>query len=231
MNDKKLIERKIGVKEQEDLFNLIGRTLKKRVVGYVVGGTAMIFLNLKEKTKDIDIVFAKRNDYETFKDVLLELGAKQSSFKIINPEKISAILELGEARFDLFFENLIQFRLTASIISRVREAHEFFNLVIKIVSPEDIVLFKSFANRESDRVDVVEILRKINVDWDIILKEAEEQMKNSEYFFPAFLFNFLVEIREDFKIEIPKEFMKRLEKIAERCYIEAEKRLKVKDTR
>lgn len=217
---------KIGVKEQEEIFSLIGRTLKKRVECYVVGGTAMMFLGLKEITKDIDIVFKEREDYDNFKKTLIYLGAKEPEAKIINPEKVFSILGLGSARFDLFLEHLINFKLTDSIISRVREVHEFSNLIIEVVSPEDIILFKSFADREGDRIDVINILKKTNINWHILLEEAEEQTKNSEYFFVVFLHDFLAGLREDFKVELPKEFTKELRKLAKKSLLEAERRLK-----
>lgn len=220
--------KKIGIKEQEELFSLIGRTLKKKTECFVVGGTAMMFLGLKETTKDIDIIFKEKEDYNNSKKTLLSLGAKEPEAKIINPEKVSSILSLGDARFDLFLDYLIKFKLTKSIISRVIEAHEFSNLTVKVISPEDIILFKSFANREGDKVDVANILKKTNINWPIILQEAEEQTKNSEYFFVVFLHDFLVELKEDFSIDIPKEFMKELRKLTRKALLDAEKRLKGK---
>ena len=221
-----LMKNKINMKEQEEIFSLIGRALKEKVECFVVGGTAMMFLGLKEVTKDIDIVFQARKDYKTFKSSLINLGAKETEAEIINPEKVSCILSLGNARFDLFLEHLIHFRLTGTIISRIREVHEFGNLIVKVVSPEDIILFKSMADREADKIDAAELAKKININWEIILDEAEEQTKDSEFFFSVFLYNFLIGIREDLKTEIPQEFLKRLKKISENALLEAEKRLK-----
>ena len=221
-----LMKNKINMKEQEEIFNLIGRALKEKVECFVVGGTAMMFLGLKEVTKDIDIVFQARKDYETFKSSLINLGAKDTKAEIINPEKVSCILSLGNARFDLFLEHLIHFRLTKTVMSRTKEIHEFGNLIVKVVSPEDIILFKSMADREADKIDAAELAKKININWEIILDEAEEQTKDSEFFFSVFLYNFLIGIREDLKTEIPQEFLKRLKKISENALLEAEKRLK-----
>ncbi|MBI2452473.1 nucleotidyltransferase [Candidatus Pacearchaeota archaeon] len=222
-------KKRIDMKEQEDLFNLIGKTLKKKVECYVVGGTAMMFLNLKKTTKDIDIVFKETEDYETFRETLISLGAKESKFKIENRQKVSSMLDLGEARFDLFLDYLIYFKLTPTIIFRVREVHEFFNMIVKVVSPEDIILFKSMADRESDRIDVSDIIKKMNLNWSVILEETELQTKNSEYFFSAFLYNFLLGLKEDFKTEIPREFTKKLEKLTEKVLIATRERLKSKE--
>lgn len=217
---------RINIKEQEDLFNLIGRTLKKKVECYAVGGTAMMFLNIKETTKDVDFVFKEKENYELFRNALITLGAKESKFKIENRQKVSSMLDLGEARFDLFLDYLIYFKLTKTIISRIREVHEFSNMIVKVVSPEDIILFKSMADRVSDRMDVSDIIKKLNVNWGQVLEEAELQTKNSEYFFSTFLYNFLIGLKEDFKIDIPRDFMAKLEKITEKSLIEAKKRLK-----
>ena len=219
-------EKKVSIKEQQDIFKLIGNSLKEKTECYAVGGTAMMFLGLKEVTKDIDLLFKKKEDYEQMKDVLLDLGAKETETIIINREKVSAVLSLGNARFDLFLEHLIHFELTDSIIARVKEVHEFNNLIIKILSPDDVILFKSMADRQSDKIDVNEIIKRTNVDWKAILTEAELQTKNSEFFFSAFLYSFLISVREDFKIEIPKEFMKELEKKNEEALLKAYKRLK-----
>lgn len=215
----------ISIKEQEDMLNLIGKTLKRKVECFAVGGTAMMFLGLKEITKDIDLLFKTKKDYENFKDILLKLGARETEATIINPEKVSCILSLGSARFDLFLEHLIHFKLTETIISRTKEIHEFGNLVIKAVSPEDIILFKSMADREADRVDVAEIIKKAVVSWGIILEEAEEQTKGSKFFFSAFLYNFLVGVKEDLKADIPKDFMKTLKEASEKAILKAEKML------
>lgn len=219
-------EKNVSVKEQENIFKLIGNSLKEKTECYAVGGTAMMFLGLKEVTKDIDLLFKKKEDYEKIKKVLLKLGAKETETLIINKEKVSAILSLGNVRFDLFLEHLIHFELTDSIIARVKEVHEFNNLIIKIISPDDIILFKSMADRQSDRIDVNEIIRRINVDWKAILEEAELQTKNSEFFFSAFLYSFLASVKEDFKAEIPKEFMNELKKKDEESLLNAYKRLK-----
>lgn len=217
------------MKEQKDLFSLIGRTLEKKIECYVVGGTAMMFLNLKQTTKDIDIVFVTKQDYNEFKETLKKLGAKEAEKKVINPEKEWTILDFGDIRFDLFLEDLINFKLTETIQNRIVEVHEFGNFIIKVISPEDIIFFKSMTNRQTDRVDVADIIKKVNVNWNLVLEESEEQMKYSEYVFPAFVYNFLIETKEDFDIEIPKDFLKKLEKIVKKGLIEARDRLKRQD--
>ena len=47
----------IGIKEQNELFSLLGERLKKKVTCYVIGGSAMLYYGMKDVTKDIDLVF------------------------------------------------------------------------------------------------------------------------------------------------------------------------------
>jgi len=81
-------EERINASEQSEMFSLIGRTLKNKVECYAVGGTALMFLGLKETTKDVDLLFKKNEDYENLRKALHNLGAKESKTNIINPEKL-----------------------------------------------------------------------------------------------------------------------------------------------
>ena len=42
-------------------------------------------------------------------------------------------------------KEVIGFKISSSIIDRVKEVHEFGNLIIKTISPEDIILLKKAA--------------------------------------------------------------------------------------
>ncbi|MEK6907185.1 MAG: hypothetical protein AABW45_01535, partial [Nanoarchaeota archaeon] len=103
------------------------------------------------------------------------------------------------------------------------DVFEFENLIVKIVSPEDIILLKCATERAGDRIDALELIKKFNIDWDIIIKESIEQTKLGESIFPVFLYDFLLELKEDLKAEIPSNVLKELLKISEK---ELAKRLK-----
>lgn len=221
-------EKRLDSKEQADLFFLIGRTLRKKVKCYAVGGTAMMFLGLKETTKDIDLVFESEEDYNNFQGVLISLGAKEPVTRIVMREKVSSILSLKEARFDLFLKDLIHFKLSGGVISRIKEVHEFENLLVNIISPEDIILFKSMADREADRIDVANLIKSKNIEWEFMIKEAEAQTIGSDFFFIVFLYNFLLGVKEDLESDIPKEFLERLRVLSEKALLEAEKKMKNK---
>ncbi len=118
-------------------------------------------------------------------------------------------------RFDLFLEEVITFKISDAIIKRVKEKHEFNNLIIKIISPEDIILLKCATERAKDRNDAASLIEMFNINWDIIIEESINQTKLEEYLFPVFLYDFLYELKEDFKADIPKEVLDKIRKISE----------------
>src|SRR3989344_2496790 len=156
----------INFDEQLDFFKLIGNELKERIIGYVIGGSAMMFYGAKVNTKDVDLVFLSRKELEQIKDVLFNIGfeEKKKMIKIFKRYDIAdnkpIMMEGKDTRFDLFLNEIIDFKMTESIVNRVKESHEFNNLIIKVVSPEDIILLKSATEREKDRLDALNLLKK-----------------------------------------------------------------------
>ena len=115
--------------------------------------------------------------------------------------------------------------MSNSILDRIKQIYEFDNLIIKVVSPEDIILLKSATERVKDRNDAAEIIKKINVKWNVIVDEAMNQTELDKPLFVVFLYEFLLELKEDFKADIPDEVLKSLLKMSEK---EMVKRLKKK---
>src|SRR3989344_1130240 len=220
----------ISFKEQIELFEIIGKELNEETECFAVGGTAMMFYDLKDSTKDVDLVFTDRKSLNEVKFALDKSGFKEkTNVKIFRnyevAETMPIMMEGKKTRFDLFYREIICFKLSETIIDRVKEVHEFGNLIVKIVSPEDIVLLKSATERKKDRDDASEIIRKANIKWDIIIKEAFHQTELNKPLFVVFLYDFLLELKEDFKAEIPDNILKELLKMSEK---EMVKRLKKK---
>ena len=220
----------ISFKEQIELFEIIGKELNEETECFAVGGTAMMFYDLKDSTKDVDLVFTDRKSLNEVKFALDKSGFKEkTNVKIFRnyevAETMPIMMEGKKTRFDLFYREIICFKLSETIIYRVKEVHEFGNLIVKIVSLEDIVLLKSATERKKDRDDASEIIRKANIKWDIIIKEAFHQTELNKPLFVVFLYDFLLELKEDFKAEIPDNILKELLKMSEK---EMVKRLKKK---
>jgi|SRR3989344_6160704 len=218
--------------EQLDLFKLIGIELKKRIECYVIGGSAMMFYGAKVDTKDVDLVFLNKKDLEQIKNVLIQIGfeEKKSLVKIFRHyeegkhEYKPVMMIRKDTRFDLFLKEIVCFKMSNTIIDRIKESHEFNNLIVKVVSPEDIILLKSATEREKDRIDALSLVEKFNIKWDVIIEESIHQTNLEESLFPVFLFDFLYELKEDFKADIPKDVINKIRDISEKLMIEKLKR-------
>lgn len=220
----------INFEQQLELFKFIGENIDDKVECLVIGGSAMMFYGAKTETKDVDLVFTKNSDLEKVKLILEKSGYEEKTLNIfkryiiVKKDIYKPIwMQNKDTRIDLFFKKVICFRITENILNRIKEVHEFKNLIIKVISPEDIILLKCATEREKDRIDAFALTKTFNINWDIIIKESIEQTKLGESIFPVFLYDFLLELKEDLKAEIPSNVLKELLKISEKELI---KRLK-----
>ena len=170
----------IDIKEQEELFILLGNTLKKRIYTYAIGGTAMMLKSIKDATLDIDLVFDKKEEREDIIIALKEIGAKDFDTAIVYGEKenIPVMLAIKRGHIDLFMNKIITSIFSEKMKERAEQIHEFGkNLIIKVADPHDVIIMKSVTSRAKDIEDIVRIAKKINVDWNIIIQEAKNQVK------------------------------------------------------
>lgn len=169
----------IDIKQQEALFISIGNKLSKKICVYAIGGTAMMLRSIKDATLDIDIVFDKKKDRDEFILTLKNLGAKESDATLVYSLKNNTpfILEIQNARFDLFINKIITSTFSEKMKERASETHEFGkNLIIKVADPHDIIMMKSVTSRTKDLEDITSIFKKSKINWDLIIEEAEEQI-------------------------------------------------------
>ncbi len=211
----------INFQEQLEFFKLIGGGLKERVTCFVIGGSAMMFYGAKDETKDVDMVFLEEDCLNMMKRALSKMGfdEKQSVVKIFRryekARNTPVMMVRGEERFDLFLREIITMKMSETIIDRARETHEFGNLLIKVVAPEDIFLLKSATEREKDKADALSLIQKFKLDWKVIIGESLHQTKLGQHLFPVFLFGFLYELKEDLKAEIPGYALREIRNISE----------------
>lgn len=219
----------IDLTRQNELFISIGRKLKRKIEGYLIGGSAMMYYGIKETTKDIDLVFLNKDDRNNVLNVLYDLGFSERSTKLLYIKKkknVPILMELGESRVDLFLKKIICFEFSKDMINRTKKVYDYGNLIIKVVSLEDIILLKCATERAGDRSDAKDILEKVNVNWDIIIQESLSQTKEGQEIFPVFLYDFLTELKEDLKADIPIKVIRTIRKIAEKEMIKTLKKRK-----
>ncbi|MEK6915435.1 MAG: DUF6036 family nucleotidyltransferase [Nanoarchaeota archaeon] len=169
----------IDVQQQEDMLIAIGRTLPKKMSVYAIGGTAMMFMGIKNATLDIDLVFNKKSDREEFMNVLRKLGAKESDVTLVYGLKSNTplMLEFNNCRFDMFMDKIITSTFSDGMKERTKQTHEFGNLIIKIADPSDILIMKSVTSRDKDLEDIISIVNKSRINWNNIVEESKEQVR------------------------------------------------------
>ena len=221
----------INLNDQQSLFNIIGKKLKRKMSCFVIGGSAMMYYNAKITTKDVGIVFDNKNDFDDFLKVLKEINFEPKNPEMLYPRKENkpALMERGQERIDIFCKEIICFKLSETMINRVKMIYEYDNIIINVVSPEDIILLKSATERAGDRIDAAELIERFNIKWNIIVEEAMHQTELDKPLFVVFLYEFLLELKDDFKADIPEDVLKELLKMSER-EMEMVERLKKKKT-
>ena len=207
----------INLKEQEDLFKAIGDQLNERTECLLIGGSAMMYYGVKETTKDIDLVFLEEEQRKSVINILLNLGYKTREIKTLykRKENIPILMEFKDSRLDIFLKKVISFNITSQVIERIKKVYEYNKFIIKIVSQEDIILMKCATEMAGDRIDAKELINNYNIDWNVIINESLNQTKFKELLYPLSLYDFLKELKEDLKADIPNEILNKIEKIAE----------------
>jgi hypothetical protein len=198
----------ISIERQQGLFIAIGRRLKRKINVYAVGGTAMMFLGLKEATLDIDLVFENEEDREDFKETIKSLGYEPMDAIIIYGKKENKpeMLTLGDERFDLFVIEVIDFIFSENMQKRAKQLHQFGdNFMLKIADPQDILLMKCATDRLKDLDDARSIITNSKINWDLIVEEAKNQKKLGKQKAIFELGYFLEKLENKLKIPIPKK--------------------------
>ncbi len=170
----------INVEEQQNLLIRLARKLPRKIETYAIGGTAMMFLGLKESTLDIDLIFSNPEDRRIFKETAKSLGFKDSSAEIVYGKRDNApeMVVISDVRFDLFLFKVISSNFSLGMQKRATQVHEFASkLIIKVADPNDILIMKSVTSRDKDMDDIIAIANKIKINWEVIVEEAKEQVR------------------------------------------------------
>ena len=181
----------IQQEDQENLFRLISSYIKKDVVCYSFGGTAMMYYGYKTTTKDIDLLFDTEGTRDTFIDAILVLGYKRMSMvsvypaNLINEKKKPEMFTRGDERFDIFLKNVFQTTFREEMKKRFFARHDYTmgknTLTVFVLSKEDLIFIKSITRREKDFDDIITIVqRESNVNWNLIIEEALWQSKHGD---------------------------------------------------
>lgn len=218
----------INIQDQNKLFRDISRNISKRIEVYAIGGTAMMFLGLKKTTVDVDVVFSNKEDRKLFKDAITSLGYEDIDAKIVYGvrENTPLVAKIGEVRLDLFLFKIITSTFSDAMKARAKETHEFGNLIIKIADPNDILIMKSATAREKDNEDIVSLVNNDRIDWNVIIKEIEEQVNLGNEIAIMSLGEKLEKLNNKGIISVPKEVSDKIWKLFKKQVKEKAKKSK-----
>ena len=209
----------ISIDEQQKLLINISKRLKKKIIVYAIGGTAMMFLGFKESTLDIDLVFGNEKDREAFKEAVKSLGFQEMDSVIAYGGKKNSpqMLKLGDERFDLFVLEVISSVFSKQMMERATQLHQFGDtLFVRIADPHDIILMKCATDKLKDKDDARKIIESVKINWDITFKEAENQIKLGKERAAFDLGLFLEYIKLNMNLNIPQNILNKLFKVVEK---------------
>jgi hypothetical protein len=133
------------------------RDVQSETSVYLLGGANLILRNLKDTTKDIDVVVIDDTILGQLTETLGDLSYEKRTdlervYETLHPSVI--VERQGFPRWDIFVDVVADaLHLTEQMQSRVDETRVFGNLTVHLLAPGDIFLFKSVTEHEGDLED------------------------------------------------------------------------------
>jgi predicted nucleotidyltransferase len=188
-------------------FDRIGNALSEPLKFFLIGGGSMALRDLKDATKDIDVIVRTSSDFEQLRSVLKRLNYESIREPGDEYAELGAqtILENEDGcRFDIFNKQVIdKLILSSGMQDRCQLMDTSGYLTVKAMSLEDIFLFKSVAGRTTD-IEDMDTLVQTGLDFDTILEELRVQSELlDEEFFATFVNEALIDLEDRFGVTTP----------------------------
>lgn len=159
-------------------FSELAGLIDDELTVYLIGGGALTLEGLKNATKDIDLIVREELELKQLWSVLRSAGYEPQEDLAEEYDELETafILEKDRRRFDVFREQVAGvIYLSDSMVSRSRHLFDEDGLSVRMVSLNDIFLFKAVANREDDVDDMVRIAQG-GINDDVIVEEIMTQL-------------------------------------------------------
>lgn len=190
--------------ELESLLLKVGENISSSIRIYMIGGCALSFKGLKDRTKDIDIIVDNQKDFN-----ILDYSIKESGFQSMSERESEfyitalAVYKKDDSRIDVFLKQVGKMLfLTKSMIQRAEKYKKFGELNVYLIANEDIFLFKMMTSREGDIYDCDRIIRG-GINYEIIYNEMLEQSKEEGKRWFFWVYENLCRLENYNKISIP----------------------------
>lgn len=162
----------------EELLVTIGAKVRKAVRVYMIGGCALSFKKIKDRTKDIDFIVTSQEDFD-----VIDAAIKESGFQSMTERESEfyltalAVFMKEDSRIDVFLKQVGKMLfLTESMTQRAKKYGTYGRLEVYLASNEDIFLFKIMTSRPGDIQDCDRILKE-GMSFDTLYREMVEQSK------------------------------------------------------
>ncbi|WP_121745040.1 DUF6036 family nucleotidyltransferase [Natronorubrum halophilum] len=193
----------------EDEFRRIADGLSDSVTVFLIGGGAMSLRDLKAATKDIDLVVSDGDASGRLWAALMDLG--YSEVQPLGPDyralgATSCVENDDGCRLDIFNRQVAnKLVLTEGMIDRSERFLATGPLAVRLVSAEDIFLFKLIAGRDGD-IEDMNTLVQTGLDHDVVSAELEVQIDRlGDDRFATFANEALVDLDERYGVTTPIE--------------------------
>src|SRR3989344_4908440 len=171
--------------ELNEWLNKVGSKVNEPVSVYMIGGCALSFRGLKEKTKDVDMIVNSKEDFTILDKAISNAGFKRKT-DLEDEFYLTALAvytKADESRIDVCLKQVGKMLwLSEAMIKRAEFFRNYGKLSIYLVSLEDIFLFKSMASRPGDIIDCDKIMRR-GINYNILYGEMLNQSKDKKWFF------------------------------------------------
>jgi hypothetical protein len=204
----------------ENEFQQIANTLSAPLTVYLIGGGAMSLRDLKGTTKDIDLVVSGGDAYRQLWTVLMDLGYTEiqsldADYRALGAK--SCVENDDGCRLDIFNQQVAnKLVLTNGMQERSEPFLDMDHLTVRLVSNEDIYLFKLIAGRDDD-IEDMNMLVQAGLDYDVVRDELEAQIERlGDDRFATYANEALVELEERYGVTTPIE--DHVQELTERYY-------------
>ncbi len=204
----------------ENEFQRIAEGLSEPLTVYLSGGGAMSLRDLKGATKDIDLVVADGDVYGQLWALLMDLGYAEvqsldDDYRALGAT--SCVENEDGCRLDIFNQQVAnKLVLTEEMRDRSEPFLATDLLTVRLISNEDIFLFKLIAGRDDD-IEDINMLVQAGLDYDVVRIELEAQIERlGDDQFATFTNEALAELEERYGVTTPIE--DRIQELTNRYY-------------
>lgn len=187
----------------------IGSNLDGTTTAYLIGGGSMALRGLKDATKDIDIVVDSNEAHDSLWAACTASGytSVQSLDEVYRELGAKTVCDNDDGcRIEIFDRQVVNtLILSDGMKGRSEEFQEAGLLSVRLVSPNDIFLFKAVAKRADD-IDDMAVLVQTGLDFDVIAVELRTQTELlGELQFVTDIGEALARLENEYGITLPLE--------------------------